>query len=66
MRVLPIVVKDLGSHGATGSRWTIALPETGIEKHMSYMMQWYTFAAMAGGLWVWFTVRPWLRGRQRR
>jgi cytochrome oxidase assembly protein ShyY1 len=42
------------------------LPETGIEKHISYMMQWYTFAALAGGLWVWFTVRPWLRGRQRR
>ena len=29
-------------------------------------MQWYTFAALAGGLWLWFTVRPWLRGRQRR
>ena len=65
VRVLPIVVKDLGSHAA-GLALDDALPETGIEKHISYMMQWYTFAALAGGLWVWFTVRPWLRGRQRR
>src|SRR5436190_545936 len=40
-----------------------ALPDTGIEKHLSYMMQWLTFAAMAAGLWLWFTVRPWLRDR---
>ena len=26
-------------------------------------MQWLTFAAMAAGLWLWFTVRPWLRDR---
>src|SRR5436190_1924957 len=40
-----------------------ALPDTGIEKHLSYMLQWLTFAAMAAGLWLWFTVRPWLRHR---
>jgi len=65
VRVLPIVVKDVGPH-ADGLALDDALPGTGIEKHIGYMMQWYTFAALAGGLWVWFTVRPWLRSRQRR
>jgi cytochrome oxidase assembly protein ShyY1 len=65
VRVLPILVKDMGPH-ADGLALDDAMPGTGIEKHISYMMQWYTFAALAGGLWVWFTARPWLRRRRRR
>ena len=34
------------------------LPDAGIDKHLSYMVQWYAFAAMAAGLWLWFDVRP--------
>ena len=31
-----------------------------------YMLQWYTFAAMAAGLWFWFALRPWLRTKLPR
>lgn len=60
--VLPIVVKSIRSPG-DGLVDDDALPDTGIEKHLSYIVQWLTFAAMAAGLWLWFTVRPWLRNR---
>ena len=49
--------KNIGQH-ANGLVQDDALPETGIEKHQSYMLQWYTFAALAAGLWLWFSVRP--------
>ncbi len=66
LRVLPIVV--LAFDGAGGDElvrdWT--LPDTGTERHLSYMLQWYTFAAMAAGLWLWFTVRPGLMRGVRR
>ena len=61
--VLPIVVEALDMPATTGWCMTLPLPDTGIGKHVSYMMQWYTFAAMAAGLWLWFTVRPRLRRR---
>lgn len=62
--VLPIIVRDTGQH-AHGLVLDDALPETGVEKHVSYMLQWYTFAALAAGLWLWFTVRPWWQRRVR-
>jgi surfeit locus 1 family protein len=62
--VLPIIVRDIGPH-ATGLELDEALPETGVEKHVSYMLQWYTFAAMAAGLWLWFSARPWWQRRTR-
>jgi len=65
VRVLPIVVRDLGPHAA-GLVLDDALPATGIETHIGYMLQWYTFAALAAGLWIWFTVRPWWRVRRAR
>ena len=66
LAVLPFVVRVLESSWADGLARDFALPETGIEKHLSYMIQWYTFAAMAAGLWVWFTLRPLVvRARQR-
>ena len=63
--VLPVVVRAAGPR-ADGLTEDDVLPDTGIEKHVSYMVQWLTFAAMAAGLWAWFTVRPWLQARRAR
>jgi surfeit locus 1 family protein len=64
--VLPIVVEALDAPADDGLIRAVALPSTGIEKHLSYMLQWYTFAAMAVGLWLWFAVRPRLLRARRR
>jgi surfeit locus 1 family protein len=37
-------------------------PDFGIEKHWIYMLQWYSFAALAVVLWVWFWLRPRMLG----
>ena len=29
-------------------------PDFGIETHRIYMVQWYAFALLAAGLWLWF------------
>jgi cytochrome oxidase assembly protein ShyY1 len=63
--VLPVVIRATGPRG-DGLTEDQALPDTGIEKHVSYMVQWLTFAAMAAGLWAWFTARPWLQARRAR
>lgn len=61
--VPPIVVEttDAASGGLVAD---FPVPDAGIDTHLSYMVQWYTFAAMAAGLWGWFTFRP--RFRKRR
>ena len=41
-------------------------PDAGVDTHRVYMMQWYAFAALAGGLWIGFAVRRRLRGRRQR
>lgn len=41
-------------------------PDFGITMHQGYMLQWYTFAATAAGLWAWFTLRPWWRATRAR
>ena len=57
--VLPIVVDATHAGGGEGLVQDFPLPDTGIDRHLSYMVQWYTFAAMAIGLWAWFAlVRP--------
>jgi surfeit locus 1 family protein len=38
-------------------------PDTGIEKHLIYMVQWYAFAALAVALWAWFHVVAPIRRR---
>ena len=62
LTVLPIVVhaEDAATRGLVPDP---AVPDTGVGKHVGYMLQWYTFAAMAAGLWAWFTLRPRLRAR---
>lgn len=32
-------------------------PDVGVDVHRTYMVQWFIFAAMAAGLWAWFTFR---------
>lgn len=63
--VLPIVVEAVAAPGNEGLLHETALPDTGIGKHVGYMLQWYMFAVMAAGLWLWFTVRPRLVRRPR-
>ena len=55
--VLPIVVEQVDGP-ADGLVRDWPRPDTGIDKHRIYMMQWYSFAALAFGLWAWFTFRP--------
>jgi cytochrome oxidase assembly protein ShyY1 len=60
-RVLPVYLAATGGDGLLRD-WPA--PDLGIEKHLGYMVQWYVFAAMAAGLWTFFTVRR-LRARPR-
>jgi len=57
LSVLPIVVEQTGGP-ADGLVRDWPRPDVGIDKHRIYMMQWYAFAALALGLWTWFTFRP--------
>jgi surfeit locus 1 family protein len=54
LAVLPIVVE--ASEGGDGLVRDWPRPDAGTEKHRIYMMQWYAFAALAFGLWAWFTL----------
>jgi surfeit locus 1 family protein len=60
--VLPVVV-EATQGGGDGFVREWPRPDAGADKHRIYMMQWYAFAAMAAGLWLWFTFRP--RGGRR-
>jgi surfeit locus 1 family protein len=55
--VLPIVIDAQDPASTANLARDLPVPDAGIERHISYMVQWYTFAAMAGGLWLWFTFR---------
>jgi surfeit locus 1 family protein len=56
-RVLPVYLAATGGDVGAGLARDWPAPDLGIEQHMSYMVQWYTFAALAAGLWVWFAWR---------
>jgi surfeit locus 1 family protein len=62
--VLPVYLQASASAGGDGLLRDWPAPDLGIEKHLGYMVQWYVFAAMAAGLWTFFTVRR-LRARPR-
>ncbi|MEP7327564.1 MAG: SURF1 family protein [Betaproteobacteria bacterium] len=56
--VVPIVIEQTAALGATDRllrQWPV--PDVGVDKHRIYMVQWYAFALMTGGLWLWFTWR---------
>jgi len=52
--VLPIVVEATAGDDRLVRDWP--RPDAGTEKHRIYMVQWYAFAALAFGLWAWFTL----------
>jgi surfeit locus 1 family protein len=57
-RVLPVYLQATSDVGAGLARdWPA--PDLGTERHLSYMVQWFTFAAMAAGLWAYFAWRRW-------
>ncbi|MCC6194291.1 MAG: SURF1 family protein, partial [Burkholderiales bacterium] len=58
LTVLPVIVEQTAplAPGDTLVREWPA-PDLGVEKHMIYMVQWFAFAALAAGLWVYFTFR---------
>ena len=62
--VPPIVVEATDAASSAGLAADFPVPDAGIDTHLSYMVQWYTFAAMAAGLWAWFTFRPHFRTRR--
>jgi surfeit locus 1 family protein len=56
--VLPMVIEQvepLGADDKLSRQWPA--PDLGVDKHRIYMVQWYAFALLAGGLWLWFTLR---------
>ena len=58
--VLPIVIEQVDGP-ADGLVRDWPRPDAGADKHRIYMVQWFAFAALAAGLWAWFTFR-----RERR
>ncbi len=54
LAVLPIVVEATAGDDGLVRDWP--RPDAGTEKHRIYMLQWYAFAALAFGLWAWFTL----------
>jgi surfeit locus 1 family protein len=58
--VLPIVIEETDANdGLVRDR---PPPDFGIERHQIYMVQWYSFAALAIALWALLTFRAWRRG----
>jgi surfeit locus 1 family protein len=55
--VLPMYVAATGGDVGAGLARDWPAPDLGIEKHLSYMVQWYLFATLAAGLWLGFTWR---------
>ena len=56
--VLPIVIEQtvaMNAYDRLVRNWVP--PDFGIERHWIYMVQWYLFAAAAGGLWLYFNLR---------
>ena len=55
--VAPIVVEQTAGDGVDNLVRDWPSPDLGAERNRIYMFQWYTFAAMAAGLWLFFTLR---------
>jgi surfeit locus 1 family protein len=58
--VLPAVIEEAPPPGGDdGLVRAWPAPDFGVDKHWIYMLQWYAFAALAGGLWL---LLNWERG----
>jgi surfeit locus 1 family protein len=55
--VLPVYLQASGGDAGDGLSRDWPAPDLGSEKHLGYMVQWYSFAALAAGLWAYFTFR---------
>ena len=56
--LLPIVVEHTAPmSGADNLVRAWPAPDLGVEQHRIYMVQWYLFAALAAGLWLFFYLR---------
>lgn len=56
--VLPVIVEQtLPARAGDDLVRDRTPPDFGVDKHRMYMVQWFTFALMAAGLWAWFTFR---------
>jgi surfeit locus 1 family protein len=56
LAVLPFVIEMTdGPPDGLVREWQ--RPDFSGDRHRVYMLQWYAFAALAGGLWLWFTLR---------
>jgi surfeit locus 1 family protein len=56
INALPVVVElDATDPAGEGLARDWPTPDFGREQNMSYMVQWYLFAALAIGLWIFFT-----------
>jgi surfeit locus 1 family protein len=56
--LLPIVVEQTAPMSSADNlvrAWPA--PDFGVEQHRIYMVQWYLFAALAAGLWLFFNLR---------
>ncbi len=58
LAVLPAIIEEApGGAPTSGLVRDWPLPDFGIDKHWIYQMQWYAFAAMTAGLWLYFRFR---------
>ncbi len=73
LEMLPIVLRQtsvaIGGNGpfedGLGRDWPA--PGDEVDKHRGYAFQWFSLAATAAGLWVWFVVlNPWRTRRRSR
>lgn len=58
LAVPPVVIEQVDALGPDDRllrQWQA--PDFGIDRHQIYMVQWFAFALMVGGLWLWFTLR---------
>ncbi len=56
--LLPIVLEQTAPlHPGDNLARAWPSPDFGIERHLIYMVQWYLFATLVAGFWLWFNVR---------
>jgi len=55
--VIPVYIAATGGDAGSGLVRDWPAPDLGVERHIGYMVQWYTFAALAAGAWIVFTWR---------
>ncbi len=56
-RALPVYLQASGGVADPGLTRDWPVPDLGTQMHLGYMVQWYSFAALAAGLWIAFAVR---------